>query len=100
MSNDTSIDMGTDLTQDDITALGYSRLAYFALGLNVGLIAHGIVSSLRIFKRKRDKSFLVCMWGLCAGFISTMLSYGSGYWAATTEDSQILTTFDGNLLLT
>ena len=95
MNNTTSIDLGTDLTEDDIIALGYSRLAYFALGLNIGLIAHGIVSSFRVFKQKRDKSFIICIWGLCAGFISTLLSYGSGYWAATEYDSKVLTTFDG-----
>ena len=91
--------MSLDSSFADQIALNYARGAYFALGLNLGLLAHGVVSSLRVFKRKKEWPFIICIWALVANFISTLLSYGSAYWAdPTTNASSILTTFDGNFV--
>ena len=85
-----------ELTEQEIITLNFARLAYFAFGFNIGLIGHGIVSCFRIFKKRNEWPFILCMWGLLACFVSTMFSYASAYWTETDLQSSILTTFDGN----
>eukprot|EP00834_Sanchytrium_tribonematis_P002188 NODE_62_length_26495_cov_0.832853.p20 type:complete len:114 gc:universal NODE_62_length_26495_cov_0.832853:3801-4142(+) len=103
--SDGTIDSSTPgyvFTDEEARQLKYTRIAYFALGINLGLIGHGVVSSFRSFPKDKKKwPFIVCIWGLVAGLISTLLSYASSYWVDPNVEngSAILTTLDGILIL-
>eukprot|EP00835_Amoeboradix_gromovi_P004537 NODE_358_length_10198_cov_0.265076.p5 type:complete len:258 gc:universal NODE_358_length_10198_cov_0.265076:2478-1705(-) len=82
------------LTSNDYE-LNISRVAYFAFGLNLAFIFHAFFNAFRVFKVK-NLPFKLTIWGLSAGFFSTMLSYSAAYWS-DEESSKILTTMDGTM---
>ena len=85
-----SFDEDTSL---DLYTLTMSRIAYFALGLNIAIICHAYVTAFRVFKGQ-GLPFKLTMWGLTSAITSTLFSYGAAYWSEG-NDSSTLTTFDG-----